>query len=88
MVMTSKHHSALLQMDQWTPPKGDTTSDDMVREQISTDPYQSLLVFPEPTIMVVQKPITKIQLSQMSGADMDCVTQIECPSGHSGEKQI
>ena len=38
--------------------------------------------------MVVQKPITKIQLSQMSGADMDCVTHIECPSGHSGETQI
>ena len=62
MVMTSKHDSALPQMNQWILPEGDTTSDDMVREQISTHPYQSLPAFPEPTIMVVQKPITKIQL--------------------------
>ena len=34
MVMTSKHDSALPQMNQWILPKGDTTSDDMVREQI------------------------------------------------------
>ena len=88
MVMTSKHHSALPQMNQWISPKGDTTLDDMVRDQISTHPYQSLPVFPELTIMVVQKPTTKIQLSQMTSADMDCVTQIEHPPGYSGEKQI
>ena len=77
VVTSATSHSALLQSDQWLSPKGDTPSDDMVRKPIVTLLYQSMPVFPELTIMVVEKPKTKTHQSNTTDADTDNVTQTE-----------
>ena len=62
--------------DQIQLPEGNITSGDRVRETTLCYPYQSMPVFPEPTIMIVKKPKTILDLPENTESQSNNSTAI------------